>query len=619
MPFADTSRPALGVSLLKAAAARAGFSAHIEYLNVPYAGQIGDDLYSSVADAFPAELLVGEWLFAADVFGDQLPPAADYVGQLLARYTSDVQRTALVTARAGVGGYLDAAAETIAAHRPRVVGFTSTFHQTCSSLAVTRRLKARPDPPVIVFGGANCEGEMGAELLRAFPWIDYVCSGEADESFVPLLRRILDGAAPVRQVIEGAPVEDLDNLPYPDFDDYFAQPAAVGDSPRQLAVETARGCWWGAKRHCTFCGLNGATMAYRSKSPDRAYEEITGLCRTYGATTVSCVDNILDPAYIDTLFPRLEADPTDFNLFYEVKSNLHYDQLVRLRAAGVRHVQPGIESFSDDALRRMRKGVTGFQNLQFLRWCDELGVDCSWNILAGFPGEDPAEYEWISGMAPYVAHLKPPLSCSPIRLDRFSPLFVNAAESGLCRVRPARAYYYVYPLNRRQLSELAYFFDFDYADGRKVGEYVQPAVGAVRAWWDAWSCDPRPRLDAHIDGDAVVVTDTRDVARAAEHVLEGLPARILLHCDQRASWSTLCRDHGVVDGASPDALREALDSLVGDGLVAQRGNRFVTLAVFRDRPADHPSTRPRYEIPIAQSSLAQAPPAEPLLRLGRPA
>ena len=52
------------------------------------------------------------------------------------------------------------------AHRPRVVGFTTTFHQTCASLAVARRLKALPDPPLVVFGGANCEGEMGVQMLR---------------------------------------------------------------------------------------------------------------------------------------------------------------------------------------------------------------------------------------------------------------------------------------------------------------------------------------------------------------------------------------------------------------------------------------------------------------------
>ena len=44
-----------------------------------------------------------------------------------------------------------------------------------------------------------------------------------------------------------------------------------------LLFETSRGCWWGAKSHCTFCGLNGETMAFRSKSPRRALDELEQL------------------------------------------------------------------------------------------------------------------------------------------------------------------------------------------------------------------------------------------------------------------------------------------------------------------------------------------------------
>ena len=63
-----------------------------------------------------------------------------------------------------------------------------------------------------------------------------------------------------------------------------------------------------------------------------------------------------------------------------------------LARAGVRSIQPGIESFSDSVLRLMRKGVTGLQNVQLLKWCRELGLRPYWNLLWGFPGEDPQEY-----------------------------------------------------------------------------------------------------------------------------------------------------------------------------------------------------------------------------------
>ena len=37
-------------------------------------------------------------------------------------------------------------------------------------------------------GGANCEGEMGVETLRAFPFVDCVVSGEADAIFADMCR-----------------------------------------------------------------------------------------------------------------------------------------------------------------------------------------------------------------------------------------------------------------------------------------------------------------------------------------------------------------------------------------------------------------------------------------------
>ena len=115
-------------------------------------------------------------------------------------------------------------------------------------------------------------------------------------------------------------------------------------------------------------------MPFRSKSPERAFEEIVFLCRKYGRSKIAAVDNILDMRYIETLFPRLASSGQKFELFYEVKANLRFEQLMKLHHGGMRHIQPGIESLSDDVLRLMEKGVTGFQNIQLLRWCEELGM-----------------------------------------------------------------------------------------------------------------------------------------------------------------------------------------------------------------------------------------------------
>ena len=104
-------------------------------------------------------------------------------------------------------------------------------------------------------------------------------------------------------------VEELDNLPIPDYSDYFEQlavsPIEAEISPSVL-IETSRGCWWGAKHHCTFCGLNGDTMGFRSKSPRRVIDELVYLRQRYGVTKVDSVDNILDLRYTTEVFPELK-------------------------------------------------------------------------------------------------------------------------------------------------------------------------------------------------------------------------------------------------------------------------------------------------------------------------
>src|SRR5215510_9167141 len=99
MPFADLGRPAIGVSLLKSAAVRAGYSARIEYCNIQLAGEVGAELYQQIASSFPPDLVLGEWYFAHDLFGSDIPEPEQYVAGPLARNASQEFSQQVVQAR----------------------------------------------------------------------------------------------------------------------------------------------------------------------------------------------------------------------------------------------------------------------------------------------------------------------------------------------------------------------------------------------------------------------------------------------------------------------------------------------------------------------------------------
>jgi ribosomal peptide maturation radical SAM protein 1 len=513
LPFADVASPAIAAGLLKAEIARVGFSSRVRYFNLDFAALIGVERYRRVYEEFSNRSLLGERLFAELLFKDQLPDAEEYVAKLGIEYP---RRRAvirdLLKARRHCRQFVEDCAEEILSQQPRVAAFTTTFQQSCACLAVARQLKQRADPPIIIFGGANCEGEMGLQFIRSFPWIDYVCTGEGDLVFPAFLQRLLREGDPrplpgllkrteSTQLTVPEMVRDMDSLPIPDYSDYLEElnlaPASRGMHYVTLLMQTSRGCWWGAKQHCTFCGLNANTMSFRSKSPEVVLRELSYFAKEYGARAVFCVDNILDIKYIQTVFPKLIERGSRLKLFYETKANLKFEQLATLWKGGVRWIQPGIESLSNQVLRLMQKGTTGFKNIQLLRWCRELGMETSWNILYGFPGESSAEYARMAKLIPLLVHLNPPSSCGHIRLDRFSPQFKDPEAFGLREVRPHSYYRYVFPIGRPDLDRLAYNFEFERPEGQHPEQYTRALRRAVRRW-KALANTPtrqRPHLD----------------------------------------------------------------------------------------------------------------------------
>src|SRR5204863_4107752 len=144
------------------------------------------------------------------------------------------------------------------------------------------------------------------------------------------------------------------------------------------------------------------------------------------------------------------------------------------------------------------------QNVRLLKWCAELGITPEWNLLCGFPGEDPAEYQSQADLVPSLTHLHPPNGFGSIRLDRFSPYFVAPAASGLTNVRATAAYGHVYPFAGPDLDRLAYYFDYDYADGRDPAAYTAPLRDAVAAWI---AQHPTATLELRDAGDRLTIED----------------------------------------------------------------------------------------------------------------
>lgn len=609
MPFSNLRWPNLGPSLLKAGLIRRGIDCEIAYFNFDFAERMGVDHYCWLADHF-AFVLGGERLFAKCYFGNQLPADHRYFRDVLLAADDEMtegDRRDYEATIEHVEPFLDHCMAAVDWSQCAVVGFAATFQQTMPSICLAQRIKQVRPEIKIVFGGAACEGEMGVELLRQFAEIDYVFLGEADLTFPPVVEQILAcrnvelppgvvGRESLRSLTPGdrsdptacnhdlSMVHNLDELPYPDFDDYFARWAS---SPLReqidplLFYETSRGCWWGQKHQCKFCGLNGNSLAFRSKSPRRAVDELRYLVERHGVRKACSADNIFDHRYFDTFLPMLKEAKLTLGFVYELKSNLTREQVEKLLDAGLGAAQLGLETFITPVLKLAGKGANALQNLQTLKWFSEPGIEVKWNLLYGFPGEDPEDYAALARLLPLLYHLHPPIATGPVRMDRFAPYFENPAAYGMVCPRPNRAFGYTYPFSDEVLAQLAYYYEYDYADGRDPMGYVEPVLDAVEKWRQLHG-SVTLRVWDRPDG-LLIVHDTRPCAKAFQHRMTGLDRALYLYCDTGRSLKKVLQfaaEHSGSQPVEPERIKRLLDQWIDDRLMIHVDGRYLSLALW---------------------------------------
>ena len=612
MPFAALTRPSLSVGLLQAGLRRDGIDCEAVYLNLLLGRMLGVPAYRRFSSDAAITTLAGEWVFSQMLFGQRCSTWERYRLEVLEDPvwgTSTDRHDEILALLEIAPAFLDHAFEARAWGDYDLVGFTSTFEQTMPSLCLASRIREHHPSTLLALGGANVESVMGQPYLDGFEFLDFVCTGEADASFPRLCASIREfkfgRAASIvvpagflfrpeacRTASAAAPARvDLEQLPTPDYDDFFrsADSEVVlerdgGPRNQWLPVEASRGCWWGEKVHCTFCGLNGETMRFRAKSARRVVEETDELVARHGVRRLQFADNILSVAYFDDLLPLWAGRTDDTARFFEIKSNLSRAQLALMRRAGVTTIQAGIESLCDRTLRVMGKGVSAAQNLALLRWCAELGIDPLWNVIYAFPGETLSDYAMMGSLMRDVVHLPPPDAAAPIRMDRFSPNFARWEAHGFTGIAPMPAYRHVFPFDAAALQTLAYYFRYDHPQLDEALLAGAEVALFVREWQDRRRHDTAGELLVRCEGRAFFVDDTRYTREPATWRLDAAEIAVLLACDRPRSRSAALVHAMQARDPAPDPQRceAALASLLERRVVAEAGTLCLTLACMPD-------------------------------------
>jgi ribosomal peptide maturation radical SAM protein 1 len=588
-PFSRIAAPLLGIHLLQASCQAAGIKTGVLYSNLLYSYIIGADLHKVISCDDDERYLLGERIFTAAAFN--MPSlsisrtmhkfsdpewAPDHVWKVKKNQENTQVPEPVVHFREWLGtldleylesltsDWVNALTRQIVDIGFRIVGCSTTFGGIVQAIALLNSIK-KIDPDVItIMGGALCEETMGEGILSLNAGIDYIFSGEGEITFPALVKQILEGCLPGKKIIYGQDIIDLDSIPVPDYQDYVKQREkfyvsrllSSSKTALTLPFETSRGCNF-AK--CTFCSFNGKRNVFRSKSPDIIIQSLKALSEQHQTDSIYMCDNMMPPLYFDTLLPRLPTEVPSAEILYHIRTDLTLGQVLSLKRAGIKRIQPGIESLSPSLLKRINKPFTVRENIALLRYTRSVGIYPVWFLLFGIPGDQTCEYEEMLHLFPLIRHLQPPNGMWPLRLCRFSKYQIQPNKFGITNLRPAEVYKDILP-PYSDVDKLAYYFAADFpSQSRGNPAAISALWKECQAWSKAWAAYETIPLDIllptfHVTRktlDRYVLEDTRG--------LPGRPRQMEINREQ-ASLLLVARP---LETASEVNIRWAVDAGLG--------------------------------------------------------
>ncbi len=271
----------------------------------------------------------------------------------------------------------------------------------CSSYPLTLRLARevkRLNPNATLILGGPQASVVDVPTMRAFPCIDFIIRGEADETFPALLDLLFRSRSGSCEDVPGitfrrgdevirnrnAPaIRDLDCLPLPAFDlDPDLKNRAGG-----IHLEIGRGCPF----TCTFCSTNDFFRRnFRLKSPGKMIEQIEFIKQEYGIRYFSFVHDMytLDRKRVVAFCHSVLACKEQFTWGCSARTDCIDDELLGLMAhAGCRGIFFGIETGSKRLQDVIDKKLDLDEARKRIECADRHGITMSVALITGFPDE----------------------------------------------------------------------------------------------------------------------------------------------------------------------------------------------------------------------------------------
>lgn len=500
MPWASVLEPSLGLAIISESLKKKNIQTKIFHLNLDLLKYLKYSTYSSLSEIFA----INESLFLKSASGEYSDAEKIIIKKAIKSYyhrwsdsrsVEEIFETTILLQKDIFPKYIKDCSLKIKEFNPSIVGFTCMFDQIGSSLALAKELKSLTDV-TIVFGGYAVSGKAANEL-RKIPFVDYVFEGEGEENFSSFCDYIFNKKFKLAFEISKTPYQaNMEISPTPIFHDYFYDIQKIYEDhkikimPEYLPIDSSRGCWWGQKHHCSFCGIRSEEMNYRYKSPERFLHQLKKINSIHKFHNFRISDYILPRKYLSDEVSEMLHN-TGFTFSSEMKANISEKDADNIYKAGFSEIQIGVESFSTNTLKKINKGISGIENIRSIKILSSKKISVIYNIIYGFEFEGDIDYQFYIDNLCKLYHLPPPTSFTELAITADSPLSKNLKKEK--KLIPHENYEVLFPKNKEwsrniDFSHIAYIFKKPYSFDKTKIKIISDLIKSWKIARDRRAC-----------------------------------------------------------------------------------------------------------------------------------
>ena len=310
------------------------------------------------------------------------------------------------------------------------------YSQLISALTIAKIVKESDKNFPIIIGGAIMPYLKNAIKYNhlIFQYVDFIVFGEGEVPLTMLANKLINNHIPGKipgiayldstglTMTENTANIDLNSLSTPVFNVHELNLYLIPPSSLALPIMFSKNCYWGK---CEFCGVNSNYGKWRAMRVNKFTDIIYELIKNYHINNFRVVDNCLPPKFIDLISKNIIEKNIHISWQCMARIDLNFSKKIWEQAyeSGLKVVSFGLETYNQNLLNDMNKGISNRYFSSVLSECHFSGIFIHCFFMIGFPGEENVNSNELLEFIGAHRYIINSVTISLFRLERLSPIY----------------------------------------------------------------------------------------------------------------------------------------------------------------------------------------------------